>query len=462
LHEAGRDLPPLMSTLPSSDSPTRGAEARGVPPTHVRWVMVGMLTAITALTYVDRLNLGMAGNYIQSEFHLSTQTMGWVLSAFVLGYALCQIPGGWAGDRFGPRSLLTFAIVWWSIFTALTALAPELPLRAFFGVAWSFIVVRFLVGIGEATAFPNSNKIVAYWLGESARGTGNSIFLAGIGLGGTFTPIVIAWIMQTWGWRTSFYACGAVGIVVAVIWHNFATSRPEDHPRVNAAELALIRQPAGKEGASLPGRGPVAAGVPWKRLLSKRSTWFLMLSYMCEGYPNYIFYTWFFIYLVQVRGFTLKQGGFWGAVPYLAVVILSPLGGWLSDRAVRKFGKRRGRQSAVWLGMTLSAVLLTAGAHAANNAACVLLMAGALGFNMFSTASWWAACIDLAPNYSGSLSAMMNTCGNLAGWISPVLTAVIATHFGWIRALDFAALITFAASILWFGVNASQNLETLP
>jgi MFS transporter, ACS family, glucarate transporter len=424
--------------------------------------MVGMLTVITALTYVDRLNLGIAGNYIQSEFHLGTETMGWILSAFVLGYALFQVPGGWAGDRFGPRSILTFAIAWWSIFTALTALAPVLPLRGWLGIAGSFIVVRFLIGIGEAAAFPNENKIVAYWMGSTARGVGNSMFLVGIGLGGAVTPIIIAWIMQNWGWRTSFYACASLGLVVAVAWHSFATSRPENHPRVNAAELALIRAQGPKAAAEPSTRAPVSAGVPWKRLLSNSSTWFLLLSYMCEGYPSYVFYTWFFIYLVEVRGLTIQQGGIWGATPYLAILLLAPLGGWISDRAVIKFGKRRGRQSAVWLGMTLSAVLLTTGAHTANNPAAILLMATAMGFNMFSTSTWWAACIDLAPNFSGSLSAMMNTCGNLGGWIAPILTAYIATHFGWTRALDFAALITFVSGILWFGVNASQKLETSP
>jgi ACS family glucarate transporter-like MFS transporter len=451
----------MNSTTPSKMQ-TGAAGARNLRPTQMRWVMMGMLTVITALTYVDRLNLGIAGEYIQTEFHLSTHTMGWILGAFVLGYALFQVPGGWAGDRFGPRSILTFAIIWWSIFTALTALAPELPLRAWLGVAGSFIVVRFLIGVGEAAAFPNSNKTISFWLGENARGVGNSIFLMGIGVGGTATPILIAWIMQTWGWRTSFYVCAVLGLLVAIVWHSIATSRPEEHPRVNAAELALIHPKTQKEPAGSPRDGTAPVRVPWKRLIWRRSTWCLMLSYFCEAYPNYIFFTWFFIYLIQARGFTVRQGGFWGAVPYLAVVILSPLGGWLSDRAIRKFGKRRGRQSAVWLGMTLSAVLLTTGAHTANNPAAVLLMAGALGFNMFATPSWWATCIDLSPNYSGSLSAMMNTCGNLGGAISPVLTAYIATHFGWARALDFAAVITVLGAVLWYFVHADENLEVMP
>lgn len=426
-------------------------------PTRVRWQMMAMLTVITALTYVDRLNLGIAGNYIQSEFNLSTQTMGYVLSAFVLGYALFQVPGGWAGDRFGPRSILTFAIVWWSVFTALTALAPSLPLRAFLGVAGSFIVIRFLVGIGEAAAFPNENKIIAYWMGSSARGVGNSLFLVGIGVGGTATPIAIAWIMQHWGWRSSFYVCAVLGIVVGVAWHTFATSRPEEHPRVNQAEIALIRAHSvdAKDDSAAHGK----ASVPWKRLLSKSSTWFLLLSYFCNAYPAYIFYTWFFIYLVRVRGLTIKQGGFWGSTPFIAILILAPLGGWLSDRASRKFGLRRGRQTAVWVGMTMSALLLTLGAHTANNSVAILLMATAMGFNMFSTSSWWAACIDLSPNFSGSLSAMMNTCGNLGGFLAPILTAYIAAHFNWNRALDFAAIVSFTAALLWFGVNAGHSIE---
>ena len=168
-------------------------------PTRVRWHVMGLLSLITALTYLDRLNLGIAGHYIESEFSFSTQTMGWILSSFILGYALFQVPGGWAGDRYGPRRVLTFAIVWWSVFTAATAIAPRLPLVNWVGLAGSFIAVRFLIGAGEAATFPNANKIVASWMGPKRRGVGSSIFLMGVGLGGAVTPMFIAWMMQRWG-----------------------------------------------------------------------------------------------------------------------------------------------------------------------------------------------------------------------------------------------------------------------
>jgi ACS family glucarate transporter-like MFS transporter len=445
----------LAGTVGEPDRP--GSSPRELRPTHVRWHIVAMLTLVTALTYLDRLNLGIAGKYIQDEYAFNTQTMGWILSAFVLGYALFQVPGGWAGDRYGPRSVLTFAILWWSVFTAATALAPRLPLRGWFGMAWSFVIVRFLIGVGEAAALPNSNKIVAYWMGQARRGIGNSMFLMGVGVGGACTPVLIAWIMQRWGWRMSFYVCGILGVIIAFCWHLYATNHPEEHPRVNAAELAIIQ-------ASLPTRArtdaPPTRNVPWRKLLASRSVWGLMLSYFCEGYPNYIYYTWFFLYLVRVRGLTVTQGSVWGMAPFIAVVLLAPLGGWFSDRAVSRLGKRRGRQCTVWVGMSLSAALLWSGAHAANNSLAIVLLAGALGFNIFATSSWWATCIDLTPDFSGSLSAMMNTWGNLGGWFSPILTAYIATRFGWIRALDFAGLVTFAAVILWIFVDAEQSVES--
>lgn len=430
------------------------------PPTHVRWRIAALLTLITSLTYIDRLNLSIAGKHIQDEFHFSMQTMGWILSGFVLGYAIFQVPGGWAGDRFGPRRLLTFAIVWWSIFTAVTAIVPQLPAPAWMSLPVTFFVTRFLIGAGAAAALPNSNKVIAFWMGQTRRGLGNSIFLMGVGLGGTITPVLIAFLAERYGWRASFVFCGFLGLALATAWHLYATNRPEEHRRVNSAELQIIQSARLDAGANprSAGRTPPLS-PPWRRILSSRSAWMLMLSYFCEGYPNYIYYTWFFLYLVRVRGLSVRQGGFWGAAPFLAVVMLAPLGGWLSDRAASRFGRRRGRRAMVWLGMTASALLLASGAHAANTTLAILLLSGAMGFNIFATATWWATCIDLTRNFSGSLSAMMNTWGNIGGWISPILTAYIATRWGWTRALDFAALITLVAPLLWIFVNADEDLE---
>lgn len=421
----------------------------------MRWHIVTLLAVIAGLTYLDRLNLSIAGKHIQDEFAFTTETMGWILSAFVLGYALFQVPGGWLGDRFGPRAVLTAAIVGWSVLTAATALAPALPLAAWFGVAWSFAIIRFLVGAGEGMAFPNINRMIAFWMGPGQRGIGNSLWLVGIGAGGAMTPLLIATLSERWGWRTAFYVCAAIGFVIVAAWRLYATNHPEEHPRVNAAELAFIR--AGAESRRAEG-----LPTPWKKMFSSVSVWALILSYTCIAFPAYIFYTWFFIYLVNVRGLTVEQGGWWGSTPFICIALLAPLGGWVSDRFVRRLGRRRGRQSAVWLGAAVSAFLMWTGGNAANNTLAILLLGLASGFNLFATATWWAVCNDLTRHHSGSLSGLMNMSGNLGGWMSPIVTAYIATRVGWTAALDFAALVTLAAGVLWLLVRADSPLELGP
>ena len=440
-----------LSTRPATlPEPTQSVPSRA---TSVRWQMMALVTATAILTYLDRLNLGIAGKFVQDEFSIPLKTMGWILSAFLLGYSLSQVPGGYLSDRYGPRRVLVAAIAWWSILTATTALAPRLFLTRWFGVAWSVAIVRFLIGIGEAPSAPAYTKVVANWMGSSSRGLGSSFNLLGIGLGGTLTPMLITFIMQRWGWRTAFYCCGLWGIVVALAWYFLATDRPDQNPRVNREELELIAgdQPQRRQSAS-------GSGVPWKQIFTNRSIIALVLGYFCQGFPIYFFHTWLFIYLVRVRGFSLMQGGFYGATPYVAIVLAAPLGGQFSDFAVRKFGRRVGQRIAVWMGMFSSAILLWEGAHAGSKVTAILLLAAAAGCNMFAAVTFWAACIDLGEEYSGSVAGLMNTFGNLGGFLSPVLTAYIASEFGWASALTLAALVTVGSGLCWLVVDSTRGI----
>src|SRR6266849_4684428 len=133
-------------------------------PTQVRWHILAILSLIMVVTAFGRLNLGIAGKSIQEEFHLSSQAMGWIFGAFAFGYALFQVPSGWAGDRYGPHRTLTLAILWWSTLTILMTLVPLAPGKgSLWRLAWTFVAVRFLTGAGEAASYPNANKIVANW-----------------------------------------------------------------------------------------------------------------------------------------------------------------------------------------------------------------------------------------------------------------------------------------------------------
>jgi ACS family glucarate transporter-like MFS transporter len=432
-----------------------------VRPTNVRWRMMAMIIIVNMLPSFGKISMGITANYIEEEFSMSTTSMGWILGAFAIGYALFQVPGGWAGDRYGPRKILTLAILAYSLCLAAMAIVPQLRLSHLVGLVTSFAIVRFLIGAGEAFTPPNSARVVASWMSTGQRGLGISFTTVGVGAGGAVTPLVMAWTAQHWGWRAAFILCGLLGVVVALLWGIYATNRPEEHPHVNAAELALLRRSEGvsshRPTANMAGGRP-----PWKIFFSSSSVWALLLSYICRAYTMFFFDTWFFIYLVKVRGLTILRGGLWASTPYLAVLLLSPLGGAVSDFAVRKFGRRRGRQTAVWIGMACSAILVWIGCHLSNNTAAILLVASAAGFNMFSNVTWWATCIDLTPNYAASLTGVMNMFGGLGGFVAPVATAYIASRLGWTWALNSIAILSVTSGLLWFLVKADRKLEQEP
>jgi ACS family glucarate transporter-like MFS transporter len=194
-------------------------------------------------------------------------------------------------------------------------------------------------------------------------------------------------------------------------------------------------------------------------MFSSLSVWGLLLSFSFQNYSFYVYYDWFHMYLVRSRGLSGTRGGLWTSTPFIAMTLLALLGGLLSDRAVQRFGKRRGRHAMVCLGGLSSATLLLIGTHIHNDFVAIPLLACAAGFNFFPTPTWYATCIDLMPNYTGSLSALMNSVAHIAAFFSPIVTAHILTRFGWSQALNVAAVITVVPSFIWFFINAGQNLE---
>ena len=428
-------------------------------PTRVRWRVVALVAFVTGLTYVDRLNLGIVAKNFEEEFKFTPQNMGWILGAFSLGYALFHVPAGWLADRFGARRVLAGAIIWFSVFTALTTIAPSLPVLNWVGAAWAFAIVRCLMGIGESAAFPVGNKMMGHWLGPNERALGTSIFLAGVGVAGIISPVLITRMAIAYSWRAPFLVLGLIGILAAFACYSYVTDRPEQHRRVNAAELALIAGPTGTKVKSVQEQASQVRSVPWRKVFSNPSIWGLMISHFCLVYPLYIFFTWFFLYLVKVRGVTVSKASFWGSAPFVANVIMVPFWGWLSDRAVQKLGKRNGRRATAWLGIAGSAFLLWSGSHTSSNTAALLQLAIAAGFNFAASAILYTTCTDISTKCSGSITGVMATFGSLGGAVSPVVTVLIATKLGWSYALDFAALVTVISGLAWFFINAGGTIE---
>ncbi|HEX9595711.1 MAG TPA: MFS transporter, partial [Anaerolineales bacterium] len=386
---------------------------------------------------------------------LSDVQMGWIFSAFVFGYAVLQIPGGTLGDRFGPRRVLAGAIFWWSAFTAVTAFAGDWLLTSLVGVIGSFLIVRALIGVGEAAGPPNYNRVVANWMAPGEHGLALGITTSGSALGAALTPPLIVWIMVTLGWRAAFYIAGAVGIAVALLCYWFIRDRPEEHSWVNAAELQLISRESGPGAV----RHGAPARTPWRTLLKRADLWCLTASYATLGYIGYIYFSWFYLYLVNVRGFSLVSGGWFSTAPFFISAAVAPLGGWLSDALSRRFGKRIGRCGLGFSCPLLAAGLIYCGAATPDpylSVVCLSLGEGAL---FLSVAAYWATTIDLAKPYAGAVSGLMNMGGNLAGTLSPTLTPYLAQNYGWDSALYVAAALAFLGAFFWLGIHPERALD---
>lgn len=428
-----------------------------VAATHVRWRVLLIVMAIMAVTALNRLNLSIAGKAIEEEFSFTTVSMGMIFGAFLWGYGLFQIPWGYVCDRIGPRRTLTASILCFAAGSGAMVLVPKFATATGITTLAVFRLVRFLTGIGEAAVSSNVTRVIASWTALRERGFASGLQVCGLGLGGTLTPIAIAWSMTHWGWRTSFAISATLALLTVAVWHWYVTDWPEDHPRVNAKEVEIIHRDAATNGMPRPQK--TAASVPWMRMLTSVSVWGLILGYGFQGYAFYVYYNWFYFYAVKQRGLDIMHAAAWTSAPFFAMALLSPVGGWFSDWIAQASDRRTGRRVAVWVGMGIAALFLYVGNHLTVTAIALPMIALAAGFTMFGAANFWAACIDLAPDSSASLSALMNTVGSLGGVVSSTVTAAVAVHHGWGRALDLAVLVTIGSGLLFTLVDANHRPE---
>ena len=233
--------------------------------TRVRHVVLALTVAAYMITYMDRVMIASALPLIRQEFGFSVVTAGWILGSFRWAYALFQVPGGWLGDRIGPRRALSLIVTWWSIFTSTTALAWS---------AVSMAAFRFLFGVGEAGAFPIATRSFSRWMPPAERGFAQGITHAGSRLGAAVTPPLVVAMMAWYGWRFPFFVFGAVGLLWAAVWFLYYRDTPEEHKSVNAAEREKIQ--AGLGSRPLAGRP-----VPWRRILASPTLWLLCSMYFC-------------------------------------------------------------------------------------------------------------------------------------------------------------------------------------
>jgi len=427
---------------------------------NLRWFLIFWLFVLSAVSFLDRVNISVAASAIASEYHLTDIQLGWVFSAFLWGYALFQTFGGWLADRLGPRLVLTTAVVWWGIFTALTAaVSPALTGAVFF-----FVAVRFLLGTGEAIIYPASNQFVSKWVPTQERGFANGLIFAGVGAGAGSAPAIVTYIMVHYGWRWSFWLSALLGLLVGIVWFMTARDTPEQHPRVSPAELQLIHSGL-TSSATAPHRGGTAAAsasrdLPWVVILRSKDVWLVTLSYFSFGYVAWIFFSWFHRYLFNVRHLNLQSSAFYSTLPPLAMVACSLLGGVVNDKLTKAFGKRAGRCGVAAFALFLTSILLVVGSRTASAQLASLVLAAGAGALYLAQSSYWSVTADIGGPSAGSTSGFMNMGAQFGGGVTAVLTPIIAVHLGWTYPFIFAATLSVLGAIAWLTVNPSRTLQS--
>jgi ACS family glucarate transporter-like MFS transporter len=423
---------------------------------RVRWFLVGWIFVLSAISYLDRVNISIAGSAIAAEFNLSNVQLGTVFSAFLFGYAMFQTTGGWLADRLGPRRVLAAGVLWWGVFSALTAfVSPRLGFALYV-----LIGVRFLLGAGEAIMFPASNLFVSRWIPSQEQGIANGLVFAGVGVGAGVTPTLIAYIMVHFGWRWSFWTSAIIGMLAGVIWYLVARDTPEEHPLVSPAELRHIRTPPSEQRSAANQNSATGTRetVGWRTILASREVWAVTLAYFSFGYVAWIFFSWFFIYLAKVRGLDLKASAFYSTLPFLAMAVCSPLGGAISDWLTRRFGQRIGRCGISVIGLLLATLFLVLGADTSSARVASLVLAGGAGALYLSQSSFWAITAGISRGSSGSVSGLMNTGGQLGGMLTAQLTPVIAARWNWASSFYVAAAFAAAGAVAWLFVDPARIL----
>ncbi|GAA4006148.1 MFS transporter [Sphingomonas humi] len=406
-----------------------------------RHAVLGLLAALSVITFLDRMAIAVTGPSIQKDLNINTEQWGWVLGAYVIAYAVFEVPSGLMGDTHGYRRELARITVWWSFFTAITAACRNF---------WQLAGARFLFGLGAAGAYPNMSGVLYRWLPARERARGQGIIWGASRFGGALAPLLLVPINQHFGWHGVFIVLGAVGFAWAIVWHRWFRDRPADQPGISPDEVAEI-------GADDAGGH---AGTPWRRLLALPQLWLIALAYFFYAFGSWFFFGWFPTWMVKGAGFTQAEMGVYASIPFLLGVLGNLAGGVLSDRLVTRLGMRRAYRLITATCLTATAVLLVALSVAVSKVAVVVLAGSAFMVMDLMLPSAWAMCMTIGGRFGGTATGVMNTAGNLGGFICSVAFGyVVASTNNYALPLQGVAAMVLLAALLFALVDCTKGFD---
>jgi len=409
-----------------------------------RYQVLTVLSILSMITFLDRIALSSASSSIMSELNISTVQWGWILGMFTIAYAAFEIPTGWLGDKFGGKKILIRVVLWWSLFTILTGFANGFMM---------LLLVRFLFGMGEAGAYPNTSIVLAKYFPVLERGRAQATIWGASRLGAALTPFIVLPIQQKYSWNMSFYILGVVGIVWTLFWIFWHKEDPKDCKDMSKKELKFII-----DNRDLPIQGEAPKTSYWSGFKSK-NLWYLLAMYFCYAIGAYFFQSWFHTYLEKGRLIPKNELIWASSVPYLLAAIGCFTGGWISDKACLRWGKKWGRRIVPMVGLFVAGICIISASLVSDNLLAIIYLGVGMAFMDVTAPVAWAVAMDMGGTKSGAISGTMNTAGLTGAYISTVFFGYLASSYGYYLPVLYIGIMVLLGSFIWLKIDATKKIK---
>ncbi len=408
-----------------------------------RYQVLVVLSVLSMITFLDRIALSSASGSIMSDLHLSTVQWGWILGMFTLSYGLFEVPTGWLGDKIGGKKVLIRVVIWWSFFTILTGFSTGFIM---------LLIVRTLFGMGEAGAYPNTSIILSKYFPVIERGRAQAIIWGASRIGAALTPFVVLPLQQRYSWHIPFYILGAAGFIWALFWLFWHKEEPTEVKDIEPKELEYILA-----HRDLPIVLEENKKSYWS-IFESRNIWYLLGMYICYAIGAYFFQSWFHTYLEKGRLIPKNQLIWASSIPYLLAGLGCLSGGWLSDKAVLKYGKKWGRRIVPMIGLFVSGLCMIGASLVADNTIAIIALGIGMAFMDVTAPVAWAVAMDLGGLKSGSVSGSMNAAGLTAAYLSTVIFGYLATAYGYYLPVLLIGIIVLLGAFVWLKIDATKKI----
>jgi MFS transporter, ACS family, glucarate transporter len=412
----------------------------------IRWRIFSFLFGFGFVAYIQQKTITVAAVPMMPALGLSQSQISYIMQAFVLGYAIFQLPGGIIGQRLGAR--MTFVIIGIAAFLATLAM-PLVP-EFFQGAALiaALFGVQLVLGLSQGAIFPISAGVFEAWFPAKRWALVQGLQTAGLGLGAAVTPPLIVYLMGRLGWQRGLAWASLPAVALIALWAWYGRNTPREHPAISARELAEI--------GSQP---PTHSSVSVKQLLTlaaDRNVMLLFISYMSMNYTFYLLSNWVVLYLVQERHFSLLESGWLAMAPPLAAALGAGVGGAITGALAQRFGSLWGYRILPLVALIAGAVLLLVAVNASNPYLAVAALASCFGAVELTEGAYWGAGMAVGRGDTMAVCGIMNTGGNLGGIIGIPIVGYFSGLHAWNTAFFIGVGFAIVSALAWLGIRVDE------